>query len=190
MSVTSLISKETFVSASRCENVELIREYLSQCKKYCVDLDVIFTWAADRGYIGVVKVLCEDGEVDIARENCLGLKRAAENGHFHVVKFLVEKLKLSNYSFQLDELDILFVMRTILNNHLQVVKFLVRHLLNDKALRELCLDCRHFQIAPFLKRSMSARTVCALHVWVAIIKKLDLTRWLIKCMMRFITMSQ
>lgn len=182
--MVAYISHDDFIRAIASNQQFIMQTYIAQCDECQIDLGVILTWAANMGFVEVVKLLVEHFHVDPARHDWLALKRAADNGQSDVVRYLCKQVSNNAVS-----LDILFVMRALLNGHVEIVKNIVKHVIDDASLKELCEDCKLFQIAPFLKRSMSVRSAKTLCVWTAITRKIGLTHWTTKHMSKFIVIA-
>jgi ankyrin repeat protein len=103
-------------------HLEIIK-YLNENFKFDLNMngEILIIKASEKGYLGIVKYLTKNGSWFFPKEKAL--RKSAKNGHFEIVKYLVEKQK-SDIHFENDKP----VKNAIKNGHLEIVKYFVQEI--------------------------------------------------------------
>ena len=111
------------VAADRDMSLQaLLKFYIGQGSRHVTSL----MWAAQDGYLALVRFLVEDG-ADVRIRDADGwtaLMKAANGGHLEVVKFLVARRAEVNAQ---NNADWTALMKAAMEGHLALVHFLVEH---------------------------------------------------------------
>lgn len=120
---------------------------LNHVPEFTEKMGSLLVWAADRGYLEVVKYFHQKG-VDIASHDNLAIVWAAKNGHLETVKYLYE----NGADIRVD--DHAAIRHAAGDNHMEIVKYLYENGLNitakDNSAVLWAAEGNHFEMVKYL----------------------------------------